>query len=379
MALLRFAFRNLKRNRLRSGVTMLGVASLLFLVSFLVSIILGMNSATDRDTTHLRLVVSNKISLTFALPESYWNRIRTLPHVVEVSPSSWFGGTYIDQKHFFARFFVDPETLLKIKPELKMPKEQVAAWLGDRQGAIVDAKLAEREHFKVGQRITLTGDIYPIPVELNIDAIFTGGQQELYFHRAYVEEATGRPGHVGTYWVQVDAPENLASVSAAIDKLFENSDDETKTQSEKAFQAGFVQMFGNVKGLVRNLTLILAVTILLTAGNTMAMAIRERTREIAVLKAVGFVPSRILGLVLAESVALSGLAGILGIGTFWSITYLVFVILKFQIPMLWFPLTLTPLAGILLLAGSLLLGIVSGIAPAAIAARLSVVDGLRSN
>lgn len=379
MFTLRFALRNIGRNRLRSAATVLGVASLLFLVSFLVAILVGLEAATETDTSYRRLVASNKISLMFWLPESYWERIRATPHVVEASPWNWFGGTYIDEKNFFARFFVDPESFLEVMTDIEIPPEQARAWLANRQGALVSRRLARQFGFELGQRITIQGDIYPLDVELDVVAIYEGGDDGLYFHRAYVEEAMGRPGRVGTYSILVDDSANLAKVAEAIDAAFADSDAATKTQTEKAFQAGFVSMFGNVKALVGNLTAIIAVTILLTAGNTMAMAIRERRREMAVLKALGFLPARILRIVLAEAVALASIAGLLGVGAFWSISYVIFVVMDVRLPMVWFPLTLTPPTGTGLLLASVALGLVSGIVPALSAARVSILDGLRTS
>lgn len=381
MSSLTFALKNMRRNRLRSVVTVLGVASLLFLVSLLVAIVVGLQGTTTESASSLRLVTRNKVSLTFWLPEAYWAKIQALPHVKVVCPSNWFQGTYIDQRHFFARFMVDPETLMQLHTDdWKTDPAQIAAWKADRQGALVARALAEREHWKLGDKITIKGDIYPVDVELNIDAMYDGGIDEaVFFHRLYVEEAMGRPGRVGTYTILVDALPNLSAVAQQVDAMFADSDRETKTETESAFRAGFVSMMGNVKGLMTNLTLIIAVTIMLTAGNTMAMATRERAREMAVLKALGFMPARILALVVAESAAMAALAGLVGVGGFWSITYWLFVVKQIRLPMVWYPLTLTPPYGIGLLLGTLLLGVAAGLVPGLVASRVSIVDGLRAD
>jgi putative ABC transport system permease protein len=377
MFFLRYATRNLRRNRRRSAVTLLGVAVLLFLVSFLVSILGGLQASTETGKDQMRVVARHQISLTFNLPLPYRERIARIPHVMRVAPSNWYGGTYVDKRNFFARFFVEPESFLDLFPEIEAPPEQVAAWKADRQGALVSRGLAEKYAWKLGDRIHLSGDIYPVDVDLNVRAIFTGSDDAVYFHRAYVEESMDETVGAGTFWIQVDAPENLAVVSAAVDEEFADSDAPTKTETEQAFSASFVSMMGNVKGLVGNLTLIIALTVLLTAANTMAMAVRERTGEIAVLKALGFLPGRILGLVVAESVTLALLAGLLGIGGFWAITYLIFVVASVKLPMIWFPLTLNLGHGLLLFAATALLGAVSGLLPGMVAARRRVVDGLR--
>lgn len=381
MFTLHFAWRNLWRNRLRSLVTLFGVATLLLLVSMLMSIVGGLAQAREPDPQARRLVVRHEVSLTINLPEAYWSRLQAMPHVEAVSPESWFGGVYVDPRNFFAKFFVHPETFLGIvsKEEIDMPAEQAAAWRADRQGAIVSRGLAERFGWKLGDRVVIKGDIYPVDPELNISGIFTGKYDALYFDRAYVEEALGRPGLVGTYTVVVDTPENLPAVARAIDEAFANSDHPTKSETEAAFMAGFVSMQGNVEGLLKNLALIITATMLLTAGNTMAMAVRERTTEVAILKAIGFLPRRIVGFIVAESMILSTAAGLIGVGGFWLVTWFVFVRGGVSVPMLWFPPTLSTPAGLLLLLGSVLLGALAGLAPALIAARRHVIDGLRRN
>jgi putative ABC transport system permease protein len=373
---LRYALRNLLRNRRRSLVTLLGVATLLFLVSFLVAILGGLDRSPTTDVGARRLVARHQISLTFALPEAHWEKLRRLSHVEEVGPSNWFQGTYVDKRNFFPRFFVDPDTFLRIFRELTIPPEQVEAWKADRQGALVGRQLAEQYGFALGDQITIVGDIYPVTVELNVRAIYDGGEPNLYFHRAYVDEALGGVG-VGTYWMLLDSPESLGAVAKAVDEMFADSDAPTKTETEQAFRAGFVEMMGNVTGLVTNLTAIIALTVLLLAGNTMAMAVRERTGEIAVLKALGFLPRRIVGFVLAESVTLALLAGLVGVGGFGLLTWLLFVVAEVAIPGVWFTPTLTPAMGAGLMALALLLGVVAGVVPALLAARRPVVLGLR--
>jgi putative ABC transport system permease protein len=378
--ILRHAFRSLGRNRVRSIVTLLGVASLLFLVSLLVAILGGFAQANHTDGSERRLITSHEVSLTFPLPVSYWEKIRAVPHVVEVCPQSWFGGKYNgldDPNLFFARFFVDPDSLLRVLTEIQVPPDQAQAWKEDRQGALVSDKLAKRFGWKLGDRMTLVGDIYPMTAELNVRAIYTGGEEALYFQHAYVDETLGRPGIVGTYTILLDDPANLSAVAEGVDHLFADSDAATKTQTEKAFQAGFASMMGNVVGLVTRLSLVIGLTILITAANTMAMAVRERTTEIAVLRAIGFPPGRVLRLILTESVLLSALAALVGIGGFALLTWFIFVVRELHIPGLWFPLLLPPRMGLILAASALGVGVIAGLVPGLLAARRPVVDGLR--
>jgi len=378
--ILRHAFRSLGRNRVRSLVTLLGVASLLFLVSLLVSILGGFEMASHTDGSERRLITSNEVSLTFPMPVSYWEKIRAVPHVVEVCPSSWFGGKPNGsdrQEDFFAQFFTDPDALLRVLTEIQVPPEQAQAWKEDRQGALVSDKLARRYGWKLGDRLPLVGDIYPMTAELNIRAIYAGGEEALYFHHAYVDEAMGRPGIVGTYVILLDDPANLSSVAESVDALFADSDAATKTQTEKAFQAGFASMMGNVVGLITQISLVIGMTILITAANTMAMAVRERTTELAVLRAIGFPPGRVLRLILTESVLLTSLAAFIGIGGFALITWLIFGVGEFRLPMVWFPLMLPPRMGLLLSLAAIAVGLLAGLVPGLLAARRPVVDGLR--
>lgn len=376
-----YALRNLARNRLRTGVTLVGVVVLLGLVSLLMSIVGGFSLAKKPDPLAERLIVRHEVSLTLPMPESYLERIRALPHVAEVAPRSWFGGTYIDEKNYFMRFFVDPAPFLAIRggKQVGLSAEDAARWMANRQGCIVPDTLASRFGWKLGDRIVLKGDIYPVDVELTVDGIFSGEFEALFFQREYVEQslAAGSRGSVGVFDVLVDEPANLPAVAAAIDANFANSDAPTKSETEAAFAAGFISMMGNVEGLLRKLSLIIVVTVLLTAGNTMAMAARERTGELAILKAIGFLPGRIVALILAESMLLSSLAGLIGIGGFWLLSWYVFVVKGLSVPMMWFPPTLTTPMGLALLGGSVLLGALAGAVPAFIAARRSVIDGLR--
>jgi putative ABC transport system permease protein len=378
---LRYAFRNLWRSRVRSFVTLVGVASLLFLVCLLCSVLNGIYNQPEQENAKVRLVTRHEISLTFPLPESYWEEIRVMPHVVEACPMSWFGGRYGEKDTFFARFFVDPDSLLEVLTEARTDEAEIAAWKEDRAGALASRKLATRLGWKIGDRIPLVGDIYPMTAELTLRALYDGGDEALYFHREYVAQALEDEGgrQVGTYSILVESPEVRAQVAEAVDARYADSGAPTKTETENEFQAGFVEMMGNVKGLMTRIMLAIAVTIVITAGNTMAMAVRERTREIAVLKAVGFTPGRILGLVLGEAMALALLAALLGIGGFAAITTLVFDVLKLQPSFLWFPLTLPLPVLASLLAGAVLLGLLAGLAPAVLATRLPVIDGLRRN
>jgi putative ABC transport system permease protein len=376
---LRYALRNLWRNKVRSLVTMLGVASLLFLVSLLVTVLHGLYGTPETESAKTRLVTRHQVSLTFPLPESYWSEIRAIPGVVEACPMNWFGGTYQgDKRAFFAQFFVDPDSLMTVATEARVDPAQLADWKADRTGALAHRKLAEKFGWKIGDRIPIEGDIYPMNPELTLRAVYDGGDEALYFHREYVAE-TLQSRAVGTYSILVSSPDLRARVAEAIDAKYADSDAPTKTETENEFQAGFVEMMGNVKGLMARIMAAIAVTIVLTAGNTMAMSMRERTGEMAVLKAIGFGPARLLALVAGESIALAALAGLLGVGGYAALMWVVFDVMHLDVPGAWFPLTLPFHLALLLFGCTLALGFVAGLAPAWLAARRPVVDGLRRN
>ncbi len=372
--------RNLLRNKRRTLLTVLSIAVSLFLITFLMTILTALRSSTETDTSHLRLITRHKVSLTNFLPESYWLKIRRQPGVLVVCPASWFGGIYVDERNFFAQFAVDPRSLLALyqgEKKFQVDPEQAQDWVNDRQGALVERRLAEKYGWKLGDRITLRGTIYSLNAELNIRAIARTGDDQVFFHYDYLNESIGRRGIVGTYWIKVARSDDLAPVAKKIDAAFANSDAETLTETEQAFQAGFISMLGNVQGLVVNLSLVIAFTMLMVAANTMSMTIRERTVEIAVLRSLGFGPGPLLGLLLGEATVLAVAGGVIGIGACAGLLHLWFTVLEYRIPQVWF--TLVPPPGLLaaLLAGTIGLGVASGIVPSLAAVRRPIVDGLR--
>lgn len=384
MKLWRFIVKNVLRNKRRTILTVISLAFSIFIVNTLVSVLYGLDNAATGRGDELRLMVRNKVSLTHPLPESYWEKIKQVPHVAVACPRVWFQGIYKDQnwENFFARFSTDPDSELKIVTDLvDVPEDVARAWKEDRRGAIAGKILFDQYHWKVGDNITIKGDIYPVDVELTLRGMFTaknGGDPDqfekiLLFQRNYLEELLGRPGETGIYWVKVDSAENMTGVSKTIDAMFENSDAETLTETEKQFQADFVSMMGNIKGLIKMLSLVVAIAILMVAANTMAMAVRERTSEVAVLKAIGFPPGRILGIIVFESLLIAMAAGLLAC----LLSFLLFNLTGFKLPMLWTPMNLTLTSAGIALGIAFTIGLISGLLPGFLAARLSVVDGLR--
>jgi putative ABC transport system permease protein len=382
MTLARFVRKNAFRNKLRSSLTVLSMAFSLALLSFLMSMwqaFYGNNLRSEQSAQ--RLIVRHKVSLTNLLPGSYREKIRHVPGVAKVLPMNWFGGTYKDAtpKNFFARFGTDPEEFFDVYPELELPKDQLDAWKKDRAGAIADAELAKKFGWKVGDRIVMQGDIYPIRLELTLRGIFTAKlpNNSLYFNEKYVEEGVKfAKDQAGFYGILVDSPQNVDRVSHDVDAMFANAPEPTRTETEKAFGLSFLAMLGNVKAFILVIASASVFTILLVAGNTMAMSIRERTREVAVLKTMGFTRRTILGVFIGESIAIGTVGGILGTlfalllitaGTFMPGAGNLFVIAqhawKFTAP-----------AAIVV---ATVAGFLSSAIPAYSASRTGIVEGLR--
>ncbi len=321
MKLARLMWKNAVRNRRRSLLTILSIAVSIFLVSTLEAVLANIyRGSQNSNTADLRVVVHRATSITQTMPEAYRQRIAALPGVRALVGVTWFGGQYIDARNFFANFAVDTDQFEKVFDEFQIPPDQLAAWKNERIAALVGAKLMDTYHWKIGDRITLKSPIFGINPEFVIRAVYRDPQDEsqersFYFHYDYFDELMGRPGQVGSFSVKVDSAADVPKVSQAIDAMFRNTAAETKTETEQAFLLGFVSMLGNIKLLLTSIAAAVVFTILLVAGNTMAMSIRERTSEVAVLKTLGFRPRTILLLLAGESLVIAlvgGLAGALG-------------------------------------------------------------------
>ena len=315
-------WKNIARNRRRTVLTVLSIGLSLFLLSTLMTVLTELERESPDGDQHLRLVVRRASSLGDPLPEAYLEKLKRVPGVRLAHVLSWFGGVYVDERNFFANFACDPETLFAMFNENHVPPEQLAAFKKERTAAVAGRKLAERFTWRLGDAITLKGTIYPVDLEFTLRGTYTGlDETAFFFHHAYLDEALGRPGKVGTFWLKAATADEVPRIIDRVDAMFKNSDAETKTETERAFQLGFVAMLGNVKTLVVGISSVVVFTILLVTANTMAMAIRERAREIAVLKTLGFSRGRILGLLMGESAAIAfagGLVGTLGARLFYS-------------------------------------------------------------
>src|SRR3984885_7043762 len=380
MTLSSFIVRNAFRNKRRSMLTMLSISFSLLLLTLMICIWRSFYVDQVAPEAARRVIIRDRVSLAFFLPAYYRDKIRAVPGVVAVAPITWFGGRYIDDRPepFFAQLATDPDEYLKVASDKIVPPDQLKAWQQDRAGALVDVTLANKYHWKIGDHITLQGTIFAVNPELTIRAIYHRDppQNGLYFHTKYLEEAAPWfKGQAGWYSTQIGSADDVARVSSEIDGMFRNSPLQTKTESEKAFQLGFVASLGNVKAFILGICGAVAFAIMLVSANTMAMSVRSRTREVAVLKTIGFTRSSVLSIFVSESIALAVAGGALGVlvavPVIWWLTRS-FIALGVPLAMKvnW------QTAGLSLLV-ALTLGLVSGYLPAFNASRMNIVDGLR--
>ncbi|MGD0267750.1 MAG: FtsX-like permease family protein [Candidatus Sulfotelmatobacter sp.] len=380
MTLSSFVVRNTFRNKRRSILTLLSIGFSLLLLTLMASIWRTFYIDVGAPDSARRVITRDRVSLAFFLPAYYRDKIRSLPGVVAVAPMTWFGGRYKDDRpeNFFAQLATDPDEYMKVASDKIIPPEQILAWQRDRAGALVDVTLANKYGWKVGDKITLLGTIFDVNPELTIRGIYHRDppQNALYFNAKYLEEAVPWfKGQAGWYSTQLAKPDDVARVSSEIDDMFRNSPEQTKTESEKAFQLSFVATLGNVKAFILGICGAVVFTILLVSANTMAMSVRSRTREIAVLKTLGFTRQRVLSLFVFEAVALAVAGGVLGIlgatGLIQLITHSSIAIgipidMKVKLPTM----------GLCLLV-AVTVGFLSGYIPAYGASRVNIVEGLR--
>jgi putative ABC transport system permease protein len=382
MKFLPLVWAGLKRRKLRTALTFLSILVAFMLFAFLGAIkesLGGGVSLTGQD----RLITRHKISLIQTLPESYKNRIATVPGVGAVCHQTWFGGIYQEPKNFFATMPVEPEVFLDMFPEYLLKDAEKQAWVATRTGAIVGRMTADRFKWKIGDRIPIQSPIWGQPAGMSqwefeivgiYDAAKKGADASSFFFRYdYFEEARQKEkGQVGWYTVRIADPDKAAQIAAQIDENFLNSPYETKTEPEGAFAAGFAQQIGDIATIVMAVVGAVFFTILLVAGNTMAQSVRERTEELGVLKAIGFSNSRVLVLILLESCLLSVLGGFGGLFLAWLIT-----LGGSPVPSM-LPIFFIPTGN--LITGAVLavaLGIIAGVIPAFQARQLKISEALR--
>jgi len=380
MTLGSFVVRNTFRNKRRSLLTMISISFSLLLLTLMICIWRSFYVDQVAPEASRRLIIRDRVSLAFFLPAYYREKIRSVPGITAVVPMTWFEGRYIDNRpeHFFARLATDPDEYLKVASDKIVPPEQVKTWQQDRAGALVDVTLVNKYGWKIGDHIHIQGTIFPADLDLTIRAIYHRDppQNALYFNAKYVEEAVPWfKGQAGWYAAQVDSADHVASASKQIDDMFRNSPLPTKSESEKAFQLGFVASLGNVKAFILGICGAVAFAIMLVSANTMAMSVRSRTREVAVMKTLGFTRQSVLSMFVSEAVALAVVGGVLGIlVAIPVITEMTHRFIGLGIPL---DMRVTGKTAGLSMLAAVGLGVVSGYLPALKASRMSIVDGLR--
>ncbi len=374
-------FANLFRKKIRLLLTIGSFAIALFLFAFLAVVKGAFGRGADIAGAD-RLVIINRISIIQPLPLAYRDKILRIPGVKAVTHNNWFGGVYQEEKNFFPQFVIDVENQRQVLPELVVPDDQWATFVKDRQGAIVGAKTAKRFGWKIGDHIPIKNISYGATGtwEFNLDGIYhserVGGDEgQFWLQWDYFEERVPKSfkGNVGWYILKLDSPDDAVRVAKAIDEMSANSSFETKTETESAFAAGWVKQFGNIEFLILTIGAVVFFTLLLVTGNTMAISVRERIGELAVLKAIGFSDRSVLFFVLAESLTIALVGGLLGLG----LAALAIPVLASALNGLLPTLILSPAILSLGLGTALLVGVVSGLLPGIGAMRMRVVDALR--
>jgi putative ABC transport system permease protein len=381
MTLGSFVVRNtFLRNVRRSLMTILSIMFSLLLLTMMICIWRSFYVDQVAPEASRRLIIRDRVSLAFFLPQYYREKMRAVKGINAVAPLTWYGGRYIDDRpqHFFAQMATDPDEYLKVASDKIIPEEQVKAWQHDRTGCIVDVTLATKYGWKIGDRVTLQANIFPANLDLTIRGIYHRDppQNALYFNAKYLEEAVPWfKGQAGWYAAQVDSAQHVAEASKTIDDMFHNSPLQTKTESERAFQLGFVSSLGNVKAFILSICAAVVFAIMLVSANTMAMSVRSRTREVAVLRTLGFTRRRVLSIFISESVALALAGGLLGI--LFAVPVIMIVTHGFiglGIPL---NMKVTAPTAVISITIALILGVVSGYLPAYRVSRLNIVDALR--
>lgn len=373
---------NLKRKKIRTILTLLSIMVAFMLFGYLGAIKQGFSQGVDVAGLD-RLIVRHKVSIIQLLPASYESRIEQIEGVQDAVHQTWFGGVYQKPSNFFAQIPVDPEEYLAMYPEFLLSDEERAAWLSTRSGAIAGKGIADRFGWKVGDRIPINATIWTrkggeVTWEFELVGIYQGAEkgtdtsQFLFRYDFFDESRQFGQGQVGWYTVRISDPARAAETAALIDAEFANSPAETKAEAEGAFVQGFADQIGDIGFIMTSIIAAVFFTMLLVAGNTMAYAVRERTNELAVLKAIGFSDRGVLGLVLGESLALTGIGGALGL----SLAFLMVSAgdpTRGSLPVFYIPVNYL-LLGVILIG---LMALVAGILPALQAQRLRIADALR--
>lgn len=383
MRILKLIFKNALRHKLRTLLTVVGISIAVIAFGILRTVVTAWNAGVEASAAN-RLITRQAISFIFPLPLAYRDQIAKIPGVEAVTYANWFQGVYIDKNQFFARLAVDAETIFEVYPEFIVSKDEYQTFLKERNSCIIGQDIAKQYNLKIGDLMTIEGDIYPGDWQFVVRGIYkprdkTTDATQMLFHWDYLNERlkeweTGRDNEVGWYVVKINDPDKSALISEQIDALFKNSRAETKTESERAFQQGFVAASSAILTSINVISFVIIGIIMLVLGNTMIMSARERTREYAVFKTIGFSAKHMVGLILGESLFIAAIGG--GLGLFLSFPIVEGV--SQAIPKGMFPVfELEPITLIFAVSSAILIGIAASIFPIMKALRTSIVDGLR--
>ena len=386
MKLAKIVLKNLFRHRLRTILTMLGIATAVMAFGLIRTIVGAWNAGVAASSAN-RMITRHSVSFIFPVPLPYRQTLARVPNVAAVSWANWFGGVYGDPndfKNFWPRLAVDPDTYFDLYPEFQLPPDQFAAFKKERNACVIGRKLAAQHGFKLGDVITMEGDIFPGRWDWVVRGIYAGRDQtvdetQMFFQWNYLYEQVqarepGRPVDAGWYILRVQPAEAMPRVSAAIDQQFVNSRAPTKTESERAFQQSFVAMSSAIITSLQVISVVIVGIILLVLANTILMAVRERTREYAVLKTLGFTARHLVALIFGESLLIAFCGGLLGL----ALTFPMVAGFGKALPTFFPIINVAPLTIALALGAALIAGTVAAFFPATRVVRTPIVTGLRT-
>lgn len=385
MRYLSLILKNCLRNRRRSFLTISSLAISLCLLGILLTLYYVLFLTDPTPEQALRLVTRHKVSITMVMPLYYRDRIRNVAGVRDVVTWQWFGGLYKnedrEQRFFFPRIGAEADHLFNVYREWRIPDEQKKAFMTNRRACIIGRTTARNQNLNVGDRVFVKGNIFPFDLDLTVAGIYDSntGDDGLWFHLAYIEEGLkqlgSRRSFAGTFTILAESPEAVPQIQRTIDGMFANSEAPTRTETEQAFGLSFLAFLGNIKLILMSICAAVTFTILLVSANTVAMSVRERVREVGVLKTLGFTPGTILGLLLGESVLIAAIGGIVGLGLAQGLLRVMANGVGSFVP----PDQVRIHAPVLfaLLGVSLFIGLASSLVPAYNAARTGILDALR--
>ncbi len=384
-------FRNALRNRRRSALTIASVAVSLCLLGVLLALYRSLFYGGDTTPGQaVRLVVHHKIALTQDLPVAYEGKIVQIPNVRAVTRLRWFGGTYKDArdpKNQFGQFAIEPQTLFDVYPEFRITESEKQAFLSQKTACLASRALATKLHWNLGERITLVGTLLPAGLDLTLAGIFddSTGNAVLYFNSAYLRDSfpagDSHRDMVQQFYVEADSKDAVSDVARQIDNLFADSPYPTKSEPEQAFFLSFVSFLGNLKLFLAAICGAVTFTVLLVSANMLSMSVRERTREVGILKTLGFSSGEILGMVVGEASLIASAGGLLGCGLASGLCAAIAAAMKNAPGFVSVikGLSLSPLTAVLTLSIALVIGVASSVVPGLNAARISILDALRYN